>query len=236
MHVYLKSGFNQFHKIEDGIIGTGKTITFEASVHYYHHRIALENLKYILPCSKLIWVLRNPLPRAVSEYLHQAVKAKAYPSFHSLLFAELAAIKKCKTRNLQIDRGFDNQMFKCLAKFKLKKFLLSTAFYAYFISAWLRKFPVEQNLFLDYEKFKLNPQYTVEQISSFLGLAPAPLLNYTWKYNKANTRDGKARAKRTEIRFTANELKIIRMEILPYVEGMYDLIKNDFGWRLDSLE
>ena len=60
---------------------------------------------------------------------------------------------------------------------EVKKYLLSTAFYGYFISSWLSKFPREQDLFLDYEEFKRSPQLTVGKIAKFLGLKDSQVSN-----------------------------------------------------------
>lgn len=227
---YLKSGFNA--KSLGGI----PSVSFEASIHYYHHKNALENMHALLPCSRLIWILRNPLPRAVSEYLHQAVKSRKYPSFKDLVTREIAAIHKCKentdVENYQL--GFENGIFSCLGKFKLKKYMISSAFYGYFISAWLEKFPREQHLFLDYEEFKKDPQSAVEKITAFLTLPPPPKLNFTWIYNKANTRDGVAQKLRAQIRLSSAEKKMIIREITPFIRHVYEVV-GDLNWTIDSL-
>lgn len=230
MRAYLHNGF---HEMKTNL---SAFLTFEASIHYYHHKAARDNLHSLLPCSRLIWVLRNPLSRAVSEYMHQAVKSKSYPSFQSLISAELAAIRTCrKTVDIQMKEGFDNNLFKCISNFKLKKFMISTAFYSYFINGWLEKFPRQQHYFLDYELFKLNPQEAVAQISTFLSLAHPPTLNYTWKYNKANTRDGKAVKLRSSIRISSRLHKEISREISPFVAKIYEVVHQNFDWDLNSL-
>lgn len=230
---YLKSGFySKKYSSESELF-----VSFEASIHYYHHRNALENMHALLPCSRLIWILRNPLPRAVSEYLHQAVKSKNYPSFRQLVASEIIAIRKCKKKGNYgaYEKGFANDIFRCLASFKLKKYMISSGFYAYYISAWLEKFPREQHLFLDYEDFKSNYQRAVERISEFLTLPPPPKLNSTWVYNKANTRDGVARKLRTQIRLTGPLKKSIEHEIAPFIGHIYDIIGSEYEWKLDSL-
>ena len=230
LNAYLKKGF--FPRGNSEI----PTITFEASIHYYHHKLARDNLRELLPCSKLIWVLRNPLPRAVSEYLHQAVKKDAYPSFQSLVSAEIAAIQKCRGQlDIQMNSGFENNFFRCLGKFKLTKFMLSTGFYCYFINAWLEKFPRKQHYFVDYEVFRRDPQQTIEGISTFLGLDPPPKLNYTWKYNKANTRNSLAMRKRSNIKLSSSlERKIFR-EVTPFINKMYDIVEQEYNWVVTSL-
>jgi hypothetical protein len=176
------------------------------------------------------------LPRAVSEYLHQAVKSKSYPSFESLISSEVAAIRKCRKNNgIHLDQGFDNGLFKCLSKSRLKKFLLSTAFYSYFVNAWLQKFPKEQHYFLDYEVFRSDPQNAVNGISAFLGLSLPPILNYTWIYNKANTREGIAAKLRSSIRVSSSLTKEISRQISPFVMKMYEIIEQDYEWNLNSL-
>ena len=191
----------------------------------------------LLPCSRLIWILRNPLPRAISEYLHQAVKSKTYPSFRQLITSEINAIRKCKKKEnfSEYNKGFANDIFRCLASFKLKKYMISSGFYAYFISAWLEKFPREQHLFLDYEEFKNDYQQTVERISKFLTLPPPPRLNSTWVFNKANTRNGVAKKLRAQILLTNSLKKSIEHEIAPFIRHIYDITGSDYRWQLDSI-
>ena len=112
---------------------------------------------------------------------------------------------------------------------------MSTAFYVYFINAWLQKFPREQHYFLDYEEFRYNPQGSVEKISAFLGLNPPPLLNYTWKYNKANTRDGIAVRKRSRIKLSSALRKEVLLQVGPFVDKLYELINENYAWEVDSL-
>ena len=137
--------------------------------------------------------------------------------------------------DVQIDKGFGNNLFRCLAKFKLTKFMLSSGFYSYFIIAWLEKFPREQHYFVDYEVFRRDPQRTVEEISAFLGLDPPPQLNYTWKYNKANTRNGLALRKRSEIKISSSLARKISREVTPFVKKLYEIIKQEYKWVVTSL-
>ena len=228
---YLKNGFSlKAPPLK------GSSVTFEASIHYYHHKQALINMHALLPCTRLVWILRNPLPRALSEYLHQSVKSKTYPPFHELIAAEVAAINKCrKAVGFDFWGGFENKFFRCVGKFKLKKYLLTTAFYGYFTRAWLAKFPRDQHLFLDYEEFRREPQHTVKEISHFLGLTSSVELNYTWKYNKANTRDGIAKKLRSEVQLSSSLRKKIVREISPFANDAFDTIENNFNWTFDSL-
>ena len=113
--------------------------------------------------------------------------------------------------------------------------MISSGFYAYFISAWLEKFPREQHLFLDYEDFKNDYQQAVEKISKFLTLAPPPKLNSTWVYNKANTRNGAAQKIRSQILLTESLKKSIEREIAPFIRHIYDIVGSDYQWKLDSL-
>lgn len=192
----------------------------------------------ILPCSRILWILRNPLPRALSEYLHQAVKSKRYPTFAFILQDEISAIRTCLKRNNKHDfeEGFENNLFKCLSQFKLKKYPLSTGFYAYFIHAWTEKFPLEQNLFLDYDTFRSDPRETLNKISSFLGIPAFHLLTPRWKYNKANTRDGPATLLRKKSANLSEKLKIDIVRTIQYqVQKVYELTRENFDWKLDKV-
>lgn len=231
---YQQEGFKERESCNQ----SASYITFEASVHYYHHKTALENLRSLLPCSKIVWVLWNPLPRAVSEYLHQAVKSRSYPTFSGLLKSELNAIKTCGNSKIVLSEGFENKLFKCISKARLKKYLLSTAFYGYFISSWLSKFPSEKDLFLDYEEFKRSPQLTVGKIAKFLGLKDFTSLQPVWQYNKANTRDGRdgrAKVLRERIQLSHSLKRSVKNTLKPHIEEMYGLIEQNFHWNLDNL-
>lgn len=45
-------------------------ITLEASIWYYTNQLAAENAAAAIPCARLVWILRNPLPHARSLYFH----------------------------------------------------------------------------------------------------------------------------------------------------------------------
>lgn len=49
-------------------------VTLEASIWYYATLQALANVKAALPCTRLVWLLRNPLPRARSLYYHELTR------------------------------------------------------------------------------------------------------------------------------------------------------------------
>ena len=58
----------------DGAVVDRPVITLEASIWYYAHQQAADNAAAALPCSKLVWILRNPLPHARSLYFHLLAK------------------------------------------------------------------------------------------------------------------------------------------------------------------
>jgi len=133
------------------------------------------------------------------------------------------------------ERRFENKLFKCISKARLKKYLLSTAFYGYFISSWLSKFPRERQLFLDYEEVKRSPQLTVGKFSKFLGMKDFTSLQPVWQYNKANTRDGRANILRERIQLSHSLKRSVKNTLKPHVEEMYGLIEQNFQWNLDNL-
>ena len=49
----------------------GQTITFEASVNYYSVHRAFQYIPRVLPCTRLVFILRNPTARARSLYYHE---------------------------------------------------------------------------------------------------------------------------------------------------------------------
>lgn len=76
MVVSPDGGLKQFwHMLSQKQIHGGQTVgespvVYEASIWYYLDRRSARGVHAILPCSKLLWIFRNPLPRARSHYYH----------------------------------------------------------------------------------------------------------------------------------------------------------------------
>lgn len=70
---YFDKGLNyykRFFPLRSFMKSRGKTICGEASPYYIAHPLAAERIRSTLPDVKLIAVLRHPVDRAISHYLH----------------------------------------------------------------------------------------------------------------------------------------------------------------------
>lgn len=106
----------------------------------------------------------------------------------------------------------------------------------YFIQAWLQKFPFKQNLFVDYELFKNRPEEILNKIAAFLDIEAPPTLVPLWVYNKANTRDGIASLlRRKSVNLSQKFRSSVSSVLEPHVQRLYEIIEEDFHWKLDHL-
>ncbi len=98
---------------------------------------------------KFIVVLRNPIDRAVSEYIEwnlqrQNTRKKALPPFHKMVLLK--------------------------NKIDGKQPFLNASCYAYHISKWMKVFPKEQLCFVDGDKFVTDPYSEVHRLEECMGL------------------------------------------------------------------
>lgn len=101
---------------------------------------------------KFVVVLRDPIDRAVSEYLEWSIlrlqqrKKKPLPSFDKMVVLD--------------------------GKINGKQPFLNASCYAYHISRWLKVFPREQLCFVDGDKFRTDPYSVVHRLERCMGLQP----------------------------------------------------------------
>lgn len=69
----LADDFRSFVLKEDLVNGRRTerpVVTINASIWYYKYQLAALNAAAAVPCAKLVWILRNPIPHARSLYFH----------------------------------------------------------------------------------------------------------------------------------------------------------------------
>ncbi len=99
---------------------------------------------------KFIVVLRDPIDRAVSEYLEWQVQRKKNHQKDLPPFPEMVV-----TKDLQVDAS---------------RPFLNTSCYAAHISHWMKAFPREQICFVDGDVFNRNPFKEVHELEECMGL------------------------------------------------------------------
>jgi len=136
-------------------------LTGEASVEYFSHPLAAENIQAIFPDVRLIFILRDPVQRAWSDY-RMFVESKAETvDFEILVESSIRWFKNPETRPL-INSALKNA-------FSPVRYL-ANGLYIEILSRWLRYFPREQCVILFREDFLTRPKFVQERVLKHLRL------------------------------------------------------------------
>uniref|UniRef100_A0A061QHZ3 Sulfotransferase n=1 Tax=Tetraselmis sp. GSL018 TaxID=582737 RepID=A0A061QHZ3_9CHLO len=225
-------------------------ITFEASIWYYTNFQVLKTLARVLPCVRLIWLLRNPLARARSAYYHYVTVKTAgarqtgnakLRSFEQVLVDEIAALENCQRQNRSsVTTGFRSALLDCyfrqVSRFQPPFNHLIHGLYNQYVRGWLRYFPVEQMHFINYNRLKEKPMTVVARLLSFLGLANSTVPQAGIKEQQRKDRSySDTERMHSHLGQLSNETRARVAEVVaPHVRDLYALIGSDLGWNLSS--
>lgn len=135
----------------------------EASPGYIAHPDSLKRIFNYNPKIKLILTIRNPIDRAYSQYWQKRRYLKVSETFDALL------------------GDLDHNLYT-----PGTNGLISRGLYIEYIEQYLKYFPREQLLILDFDELKASPIKFFEKISNFLNItALEPCLFENTVYNKA---------------------------------------------------
>lgn len=187
---WYRSHFPTMHTKKNIEIKTNeKFITGEATPQYIYHPLSLERIQKTLPGVKLILLLRNPIDRAYSHYMHQ--KRSGNEKIET--FEEV----------IELDENRHKSMFENFKKNKIKeynhKFFLppyvSMGKYYLQVKKLLDTFSNKNILILELQELNDSPEEITNKTFNFLGVSNKKNLNYrkenVGKYDKINpnTRD-----------------------------------------------
>jgi hypothetical protein len=142
----------------------------EASPSYLFHPLAPERARAVLPGTRLIAVLRNPVDRAYSQYQHEVALGREPLSFEEALAAEEERTRGEVERLLADPRAFSRAWWDHT--------YLARGLYAEQLDRWLAVFPREQLLVVTTDELGERPGTTYASILAFLGAAPHQLPEY----------------------------------------------------------
>ena len=125
----------------------------EATPIYMYWELCTQRIKVYNPKMKLIFILRNPVDRAYSQWNMFTQQGKESLSFSEAIRSENSRILESKI--------FDNQYS-----------YIHRGFYAQQIKRIMTLFPREQMLFLRNENLRQDPQQTLDLVFDFLGVEP----------------------------------------------------------------
>ncbi|CAI5502202.1 unnamed protein product [Closterium sp. Naga37s-1] len=131
-------------------------------------------LHLVLPRSKFIVILRNPVDRFFSEF-NLAAAVNPSPSvprdFHKYARDATARMSACVEKE---------GAHACVRKLFRDMPDLCGSFYAYFIQDWFRSFHPQAFLFLRFEDYMANPRPHIAQTLDFLGFPAADVAEEQW--------------------------------------------------------
>jgi hypothetical protein len=142
--------------------GGGKApVTGEASPSYLFHPLAPERARAVVPEARIIVLLRNPVDRAYSHYLHAVRLGYETMSFEDALAHERqgpgGAIQRLRDEQFSATRHYS---------------YLARGIYADQLEAWMRAFPAKRLLTIRSEDFYADVRATLWEVSRFLDIRP----------------------------------------------------------------
>ncbi len=197
-------------------IGRQGVITGEASPYYLFHPHAPARAALVVPKTKLIVLLRNPVDRAYSHYYHN-IKRR----YETLSFEEALAQEETRTRDEGQRLAADPHYFSYNHKHYT---YLARGMYADQLQRWMNSFPQEQFFILKSEDFYATPDRKLKEIFLFLGLPDVACVQQQ-EYKQLNSSTYSQAKMEPEMR------KRLLTYFEPYNERLSTLLGRDFGWQ-----
>lgn len=133
-------------------------LTGEKSTNYLESEAAARRIKQDLPKVKLVFILRDPVGRAISNYRWSCMNGMETEDFATAL-----ALEKTREENLAAQYRFSRPHA-----------YFSRGLYADLLRPYLELFPREQVLVLLYEHLVAKPRQLCASLHEFLGVGPRP--------------------------------------------------------------
>ena len=147
---WYKSLFPSILKKNKILKKNGKFMTYDVTPFYIYNEKAPKRIQKILPNSKLIVILRNPIDRSYSNYF----LGNQDKSFEEVIENEKKILNKINKSNPDEYYNFVHTS------------MLSRGFYAEQLENWYKVFPKNQILIIQSEEFIKNPNKVMNDIYS----------------------------------------------------------------------
>ncbi len=183
----------------------------EASPSYVFHPLAPQRVQEVVPESRLIVLVRNPVDRALSQYNHEVALGREPLPFEEALDAEEERLRGEQERMTADPRYFSREWWSHTYKARGR--------YAEQLERWLAVFPREQLLLLPSDDLGSDPARAHAQVLEFLGASPQRLDSYPRVYE----REYEPMRPETRERLSA--------EFEEPNRRLYELLGRDLGWR-----
>jgi hypothetical protein len=130
----------------------------EKSTNYLESAFCAERIGRDLPRIKLVFILREPVSRAFSNYLWSRQNGHEAESFERAMALEEERERSCPVP----------------LRFARPHAYFARGLYAELLRPWFDRFPREQILVLPYEDIAARPEALAARLHGFLGVAPRP--------------------------------------------------------------
>lgn len=120
-----------------------------------------ERIHQHLPQVKLIWIFREPVARAYSNYWHYIKSGFEHLDFESAIYREEERMIAAKANP---DRFYDSPYCWCLKGYRKRSVYIEQ------VRRYLECFPKDQMLFICFEHFIRDPHSTLKRVFEFLGV------------------------------------------------------------------
>ena len=152
-----------WYKSHFPIISSRTYLTGEASPTYLINSIkAAERILQILPEVKLIFIIRDPVDRAISDYYMKVRDGLEDRSLEEAIFSEINFLSEKKVDILNPRKEFK----------KNNKGYIRNSLYFYFLSVYYEKFKSKNCLLIEAQELKINPKQVMNSVFNFLGTGP----------------------------------------------------------------
>ena len=180
-----------------------KFMTYDVTPFYIYHEKAPERIHQILPNSKLIIILRNPVDRSYSNYFLGNQKK----NFEEIIADEKKILNKINKNNVDEYYNFVHTS------------MLARGFYAEQLENWYKSFSKDQILIIKSEEFATDTNKIMNNIFDFLELPHYDIPDNS-KKNKIHYEPMKKGTRDDLIEF-----------FRPYNEKLYSLVGRNFDWE-----
>jgi hypothetical protein len=195
-------------------------ITGEGSPDYLFDVHAPQRIATHLPNAKIIILLRDPVDRAYSHYLHNA-RASWDPNRENLSFEDAIAAEperlEGEYEKLLRDESYFSYNYMHYS-------YLKRGFYADQLKVWFKLFPQKQMLILKSEDFFSQSSMTFQKVLNFLQLSH-------WepeKFQLFNTRN------KTSTGLNVSTKEKLKEYFYDQNIALNELLKQDFDWNLNE--
>lgn len=185
-------------------------MTYDVTPSYVRRPWIAKRIKKLLPNSKLIVVLRNPIDKAYSHYSNTVANFSETRSFEEVINEDMNNVLKWNI-NLKDDSYFGTNV---------ENSKLARGFYAEQLIPWFELFPKNQILVISSEELASNTKNTVNQIFKFLNLPEYEIPNIK-KVNVSKYSKMKPQTRKTLIDF-----------FKPYNEQLFKFLDKRFDWNI----